>query len=194
MRPLLTGLLNIVLLLSNTLLLIGPLLLIALAKFVLPGQGARDACSRGVMWVAEFWAENCKRIFALLTPTHWDIRGNAELRRDRSYLVISNHQSWVDIPALVQAFATAREELILMGLLWTAALGVTLVHRGGTWEAVLWTVILLVQSVPYLAAVSMAAVAALPSPTKVQAASGNLPGAVPATSTAGHAVARTAAE
>ncbi len=104
MRPLLTGLLNIVLLLSNTLLLIGPLLLIALAKFVLPGQAARDTCSRGVMWVAEFWAENCKRIFALLTPTQWDIRGNAELRNDRSYLVISNHQSWVDIPALVQAF------------------------------------------------------------------------------------------
>ncbi|MBA4243517.1 MAG: acyltransferase [Pseudomonas sp.] len=104
MRPLLTGLFNIALLLTNTLLLIGPLLLIALAKFVLPGQGARDACSRGVMWVAEFWAENCKRIFALTTPTHWDIRGNAELRSDRSYLVISNHQSWVDIPALVQAF------------------------------------------------------------------------------------------
>ena len=104
MRPLLIGLLNVILLLGNTLLLIGPLLLIALAKFVLPGQAARDACSRGVMWVAEFWAENCKRIFALLTPTHWDIRGNAELRRDTSYLVISNHQSWVDIPALVQAF------------------------------------------------------------------------------------------
>ncbi len=104
MRPLLIGLLNVILLLGNTLLLIGPLLLIALAKFVLPGQAARDACSRGVMWVAEFWAENCKRIFALLTPTHWDIRGNAELRRDRSYLVISNHQSWVDIPALVQTF------------------------------------------------------------------------------------------
>ncbi|MFY1053723.1 acyltransferase [Ectopseudomonas khazarica] len=104
MRPLLTGLANVVLLLANTLILIGPLLLIALGKFVLPGQAARDACSRGVMSVAEFWAENCKRIFALLTPTRWDIRGNAELRQDCSYLVISNHQSWVDIPALVQAF------------------------------------------------------------------------------------------
>lgn len=104
MRPLLTALATIALLLANTLLLIGPLLLTALAKLVLPGPGARDACSRGVMWVAEFWAENCKRIFALTTPTHWDIRGNATLRHDRSYLVISNHQSWVDIPALVQAF------------------------------------------------------------------------------------------
>lgn len=104
MRPLLTGIATSLLLLANTLILIGPMMLIALGKFLLPGQHLRDACSRGVMWVAEFWAENCKRIFALLTPTQWDIRGNAELRRDRSYLVISNHQSWVDIPALVQAF------------------------------------------------------------------------------------------
>ena len=34
----------------------------------------------------------------------WDIRGGEGLRRDRSYLVVSNHQSWVDIPALVQGF------------------------------------------------------------------------------------------
>ena len=104
MRPLLIGLLNVILLLGNTLLLIGPLLLIALAKFVLPGQAARDACSRGVMWVAETWAEIDKLIFSTLTPTVWDIRGGEGLRRDRSYLVVSNHQSWVDIPALVQAF------------------------------------------------------------------------------------------
>ena len=56
--------------------------------------------------------------------------------------------------------------------------------------AVIAAVILLVQSVPYLAAVSMAAVAALPSPARAQ----GVPGAVAATSTAGHAVARAAAE
>ncbi|MNZ92031.1 putative acyltransferase YihG [compost metagenome] len=56
------------------------------------------------MWVAETWAELCKAIFALLTPTRWDIRGTGDLRGDTSYLVVSNHQSWVDIPALVQAF------------------------------------------------------------------------------------------
>lgn len=104
MRRLLTGLTVIVLLLFNTLILIGPMLLIALGKFVLPGKPLKAACSRQVMWVAEFWAENCKRIFAALTPTHWDIRGGGELRQDTSYLIISNHQSWVDIPALVQAF------------------------------------------------------------------------------------------
>ena len=104
MRAPLTGVVTILLLLFNTLVLIGPLLLIALFKRIAPNQALRDRCSRGVMWVAETWAEIDKAIFALCTPTHWDIRGGGELRMDTSYLVISNHQSWVDIPALVQAF------------------------------------------------------------------------------------------
>ncbi|AGI22311.1 acyltransferase [Pseudomonas sp. MT3] len=100
----LTGVIAGVLLLLNTLILIGPMLLIALLKLIVPGQAARDACSRGVMWIAETWAEIDKAVFALMTPTVWDIRGGDNLRGDTSYLVISNHQSWVDIPALVQAF------------------------------------------------------------------------------------------
>ncbi|WP_447594709.1 acyltransferase [Aquipseudomonas campi] len=104
MRRLLTACSIIVLLLLNTLILIGPMMLIALFKLILPGKYLRDLCSRGVMWVAETWAEIDKLIFALLTPTVWDIRGGEGLRQDRSYLVVSNHQSWVDIPALVQTF------------------------------------------------------------------------------------------
>ncbi|WP_241666770.1 glycosyltransferase [Muricoccus nepalensis] len=88
-------------------------------------------------------------------------------------------------PALVQGLMTARQEGMIMLLLWLAAAGITVAHRGGTWEAVLWTVILLVQSVPYLAAVSMALVAALPARQAVA-----LPGAVSAQSSAGQAVAR----
>lgn len=104
MRALLTGLTTSTLLLLNTLILIGPMLLIALLKLILPGKALRRACSAGVMWIAETWAEICKLIFALFTPVRWDIRGGDTLRRDTSYLVVSNHQSWVDIPALVQAF------------------------------------------------------------------------------------------
>lgn len=104
MRPLLTAIGVVSLILLNTLLLIGPMLLLALLRLVLPGKRLRLACASGVMWIAETWAEIDKAIFALLTPTVWDIRGGDALRRDTSYLVISNHQSWVDIPALVQAF------------------------------------------------------------------------------------------
>ena len=104
MRRSLTALSVLLLLLLNTLVLIGPLLLIALLKLAAPNRRLRALFSRGVMWVAETWAEIDKLIFASLTPTVWDIRGGEGLRRDRSYLVVSNHQSWVDIPALVQAF------------------------------------------------------------------------------------------
>lgn len=97
------GVTTILLLLVNTLVLIGPMMVVALLKLV-PGKRWRQCCSRLVMWIAESWAEICKAIFALMTPTHWDIRGVEDLRQDTSYLVVSNHQSWVDIPALVETF------------------------------------------------------------------------------------------
>ncbi|CAD5106571.1 acyltransferase [Zestomonas carbonaria] len=104
MRRLITGLTVSLLLLVNTLALIGPMMLIAVFKLILPGRRLTDACSFGVMWIAETWAEIDKWIFTTFTPTRWDIRGAANLRRDTSYLIVSNHQSWVDIPALIQVF------------------------------------------------------------------------------------------
>ncbi|WP_171264550.1 1-acyl-sn-glycerol-3-phosphate acyltransferase, partial [Acinetobacter baumannii] len=102
MRRLLTGCLVTLLLLLNTLILIGPLMVFALLKLVAPGR-SRDYASWAVMWIAETWAEIDKLIFSLCIPTQWDIRGGEALRSDTCYLVISNHQSWVDIPALIQA-------------------------------------------------------------------------------------------
>ena len=128
MRRLLTGILTTTLLLLNTLVLIGPLLVFALIKLVLPGRG-RDYASWAVMWVAETWSEIDKAIFALCIPTQWDIRGVESLRKDTSYLVVSNHQSWVDIPALIESLNRRtpffkfflKKELIwvpLLGLAW----------------------------------------------------------------------------
>ncbi len=102
-RKYLTASALLALMLINTIVLIGPMLLFALLRLLLPGKRLKQSCSQAVMWIAEHWAEINKGIFALLLPTQWDIRGTEGLRRDRSYLVISNHQSWVDIPALVEA-------------------------------------------------------------------------------------------
>ncbi len=128
MRRVLTGCLVATLLLINTLVLIGPLLVFALLKLLFRGR-MRDRCSHAVMWIAETWAEVDKLIFAACVPTQWDIRGDEGLRADTSYLVISNHQSWVDIPALIQALNRRtpffkfflKKELIwvpLLGLAW----------------------------------------------------------------------------
>ena len=43
----------------------------------------------------------------------------------------------------------------------------TLVHKAATAEAVLWTLVLLVQSVPYLASVVVSLVAAWPAQRRV---------------------------
>ncbi|MFG0411071.1 acyltransferase [Pseudomonas sp. FYR_11] len=128
MRRLLTGILTTTLLLLNTLVLICPLLVFALLKLVLPGRG-RDYASWAVMWVAETWSEIDKAIFALCIPTQWDIRGVENLRKYTSYLAVSNHQSWVDIPALIESLNRRtpffkfflKKELIwvpLLGLAW----------------------------------------------------------------------------
>ncbi len=128
MRRLLTGILTTTLLLLNTLVLICPLLVFALLKLVLPGRG-RDYASWAVMWVAETWSEIDKAIFALCIPTQWDIRGVESLRKDTSYLAVSNHQTWVDIPALIESLNRRtpffkfflKKELIwvpLLGLAW----------------------------------------------------------------------------
>src|SRR5690554_7954871 len=100
----LTGTLTSLLVLLNTLIGIGPMMVLAVLKVVIPHQGFRRWSSRWVMWIAETWAETNKAIFRLMLPTVWDIRCDTPLYSDHSYLVISNHQSWVDIPALVQSF------------------------------------------------------------------------------------------
>ena len=66
-------------------------------------------------------------------------------------------------PAIIQGLVMAREELVLLTLAWTAMVAVGWVHHLATWEARLWCAVLLTQSLPYLAAVSVAVVAAFPA-------------------------------
>jgi hypothetical protein len=68
-----------------------------------------------------------------------------------------------DAPALVQGIVMAREELVLLVLAWAAMVAVGWVHHLATWEATLWCVVLLTQSLPYLAAVTVSVVAAFPA-------------------------------
>jgi len=59
----------------------------------------------------------------------------------------------------------AREELTLLLLTWGALAGVAWAHQFATWEATLWCAVLLTQSLPYLAAVSVSVLAAYPART-----------------------------
>jgi exo-beta-1,3-glucanase (GH17 family)/cellulose synthase/poly-beta-1,6-N-acetylglucosamine synthase-like glycosyltransferase len=66
-------------------------------------------------------------------------------------------------PALIQGLTMARTEALLLAGTWAALAGVAVVHRFATWEATWWCAVLLTQSLPYLAAVFLAVVAALPA-------------------------------
>ncbi len=66
-------------------------------------------------------------------------------------------------PALVQGLVMAREEVVLLAASWTAMIAVGVAHQLATWEATLWCLVLLTQSLPYLAAVTVALVAAFPA-------------------------------
>lgn len=71
-----------------------------------------------------------------------------------------NHGFWV-------AISEAREEMFIMLLLWGAALGIYLVQGLPSNDMRFWVVMLLVQSLPYVAALIMAFLSSLPKPAAV---------------------------
>jgi exo-beta-1,3-glucanase (GH17 family)/cellulose synthase/poly-beta-1,6-N-acetylglucosamine synthase-like glycosyltransferase len=66
-------------------------------------------------------------------------------------------------PALIQGLVMSRQELVLLVLSWGALLGVGIGHHWATLETRLWCLVLFTQSLPYLASVSVAILAAMPA-------------------------------
>ena len=115
----------------NTVLHIGVLLPMALFKLLLPFAAARRLLSRWLILIAESWIAVNSAALRALTRTELIVEGAEALRYEGWYLVISNHQSWVDIPILQAAFNRRlpffkfflKQQLIwvpLLGLAWWA--------------------------------------------------------------------------
>ncbi|MGM0450135.1 MAG: acyltransferase [Pseudomonadota bacterium] len=102
MMALIRAVLGLLVILVNTLIGIGPMMLIALVKLVVPHEPLQKRCARGVMWIAEKWVDANIAVLNRILDTRWELRGDFEPRFDTSYLVLCNHQSWVDIAALVE--------------------------------------------------------------------------------------------
>ena len=88
----------------NVLLHATVLFVMAALKALLPIAGIRRVLSRALVAIAEQWIAVNGMLFALFTPTQWQIEGLDGLRSGGWYLVLSNHQSWVDIPVLQKTF------------------------------------------------------------------------------------------
>ena len=93
-----------VLVITSTVLHVPVLLIVAVVKALLPIAALRPALDRALMLIAESWIGINSRMIDLFTRTRFVIEGAEGLRYGGHYLVLANHQSWVDIPVLQKAF------------------------------------------------------------------------------------------
>lgn len=90
------------LLVANTCFWIFPLMFFALLKLLSPSKGLRKLNYLAVRQMASNWAACVNWVFKNLTPIKITFSGQEALRKNESLLVLSNHQTWVDIPVLMQ--------------------------------------------------------------------------------------------
>lgn len=96
----LRGILATLILVTSTLCWCIPLLGMSIIKLLLPFDAAQLALSKVMSVIAESWITCNKGWMNLVRNTDWDVQGLQGLHYDHSYLVTSNHQSWVDILVL----------------------------------------------------------------------------------------------
>ena len=89
---------------ASTVLHVVPLLLVALLKAVLPSKRLRVASNPLLTGLAESWIGVNNWLWDRFTDTRVTIGGDAALQAGGHYLVLANHQSWVDILVLQKVF------------------------------------------------------------------------------------------
>lgn len=98
----------------------------AILKLIIPWRPWRVLCTRAIMLIAECWVA-CNSIWIALTPDRqWTVKGAENLKLESWYLVVSNHQSWVDIFALQKVFnreAPFLKFFLKQELIWVPVIG-----------------------------------------------------------------------
>jgi 1-acyl-sn-glycerol-3-phosphate acyltransferase len=116
----------LLLIVVNTLVHCLPLLAAAVVKAALPFKPVRRACNRILTLLAESWISVNTAMIHAFTDTRFVIEGTAAPRIDGHYLVLANHQSWVDILVLQKAFnrrAPLLRFFLKRQLFWVPVLG-----------------------------------------------------------------------
>ena len=98
---------------------------------LLPIPSLRVLCSQALTAVADAWCVCSQRWIDWVNPVHWRVQLPEGLERQNWYLVIANHQSWVDIMVLQKVFTNRipflkfflKQQLLyipLLGIVWWA--------------------------------------------------------------------------
>jgi len=98
------GVLAVTIYFANTVILCPLLFLAAAVKFAVPVSRFRHLCTRILMEIASLWMIVNAVTTKLFTRTELDVRGLETLELRQWYMVLANHQSWVDILVLQQVF------------------------------------------------------------------------------------------
>jgi len=97
------GTLSYILLFFNTIFWCLPLYLFALVRFIGPAS-IGPWCTRVVIHIAEYWIDCNNLIIDLFQKLEIEIEGIQDLHEAGWYLVLCNHQTWVDILILQRVF------------------------------------------------------------------------------------------
>jgi 1-acyl-sn-glycerol-3-phosphate acyltransferase len=111
----------------NTIFWFVPILLLAVVKLLLPIRQVRLSITRVLMRIGEGWIGANKALLGTAASIDWQASGVEDLQRDHWYLVIANHQTWVDILVL-QAVLNRRipflKFFIKQQMIWFPLLGI----------------------------------------------------------------------
>jgi len=103
----------------------------AIVKAAVPVRIVRRGCDWLLIGTAESWNGFNTYLIRVFTRTRFVVHSETQLHRDGHYLILSNHQSWVDIPVL-EALLNRRVPMLrfflksqlfwvpLLGLAWWA--------------------------------------------------------------------------
>jgi len=122
----LRGCLSISLMALNTVCWTLPLFAVALGKAVVPLQRWRALTGRVMVGLANAWTACNNLILAVVNQVEWRLSLPEGLNRRLNYLVIANHQSWMDILALQKALLRKAPFLrffLKKSLIWVPFLG-----------------------------------------------------------------------
>ena len=96
----LKGAIALILAVTNVLVMAIPFFSAVLFKFLLPSAAIKRGLTQLITALAWQYNRNNAWIFQGMSHIEWLIMGAESLRKDGSYLVMANHQSWADIPVL----------------------------------------------------------------------------------------------
>jgi 1-acyl-sn-glycerol-3-phosphate acyltransferase len=89
---------------TSTVVHVVPLLVTALLKALLPWRRFRITCNSVLTGIAESWIAVNTFLVDRFSGARFHVSGAEDVRSDGHYLVLANHQSWVDILVLQKVF------------------------------------------------------------------------------------------